>query len=93
VVRFLEQVRGDGFAGVVHGETGSNSAIPDVTLLLSTACLDKSVGYAETRPTPQSCTDPSVSERGLEQHDENCRTAMVQGREGQPAHGNIIRSL
>jgi len=30
--------------------------------------------------------------KGLEQHDENCGTAMVQGREGQPAHGNIIQA-
>jgi len=34
--------------------TGSNSAIPEVTLLLSTSCLDQSAGYAGTRPTPCS---------------------------------------
>src|SRR5271169_5616817 len=34
--------------------TGSNSATPEVTLLLSTGGLDESAGYAGTRPTPCS---------------------------------------
>src|SRR6201984_2202928 len=34
--------------------TGSNSATPEFTLLLSTGGLDESAGYAGTRPTPCS---------------------------------------
>src|SRR5215813_12007821 len=47
-------------------KTGSNSAIPEVALLLFTGCFDQSAGYAEPvqfLAHNQSCTDPSQKGR------------------------------
>jgi hypothetical protein len=48
VVRFLEQVRGGGFAGVVCGERDRTQRDMKVTLLLSTSGHDESAGTPES---------------------------------------------
>src|SRR6516225_1749168 len=55
--------------------TGSNSASPKVTLLLSTGGLDESAGYAGTPCNSLlSRALTRLKKAGLAQHDENCGT-------------------
>src|SRR5271169_7070049 len=64
VVRFLEQVRGDGFAGVVRGERDRNQRDLRSRCYYLPVALTKARGTLEpAQLLAQSCTDPSQKGR------------------------------